>query len=94
MKPLDQQLHKLLKAAAQAPPTLTVTKHPSARWLLQQRQSRLQLTRNPYPLLRPALAAACTILTLTTLLNLHQIADSKRDVFNSANIALSQLLTP
>lgn len=94
MKPLDQQLNKLLKAAAQAPSNQTPPKHPSPRWLLQQRQARLQLTRNPNTFLRHALAAACTILILATLLNLHQIAKSERDVFNSANIALTQLLTP
>ena len=97
MKRSDHHLHRLLRAAAAAPPRAGEGSAavPSASWLLRQcRQSEAADPLAVRLVLQRGLALACLLLLVSSLLNGRQIAQSKLDVFSVPETALARLATP
>ena len=97
MKKPDHHLHRLLLAAAAAPPRTedAPATVPGASWLLRQReQSEPAILPAVRAVLQGGLALACLLLLVSSLLNVRQIAQSKRDVFSVPETALTRLATP
>jgi hypothetical protein len=97
MKRSDHHLHRLLRAAAAAPPRAGEESAvvPSASWLLRQcRQSEPAVPLAVRLVLQRGLALACLLLLVSSLWNVRQIAHSRLDVFAVAEAALTRLATP
>ena len=95
MKPLDKQLDQLLHAAAQAPRTPGPDiPTPSATWLLQQRENAAShyYEDTIRPTLRIALATACLILAITSVVTTRQITHNNQDVLTTSERSLTQML--
>jgi len=97
MKQLENQLRRLLRAAAAVPAEKGIkpSRVPSARWLLSQREARLiPVAASIRPVLQGGLAVACVLLVITLAVNLRLIDQANQDVFAVSKAALTRVSTP
>ena len=97
MTDAEEQLRRLLRAAASAPahPGNDSVRAPTARWLLRHRETcGTSSPRTVRPVLQGGLAFACLLFLVSALMSLRELQQANQDVFAVPEAALTRFITP